>query len=80
MAKELDRAAVAEVLEAVLGVAVSRTEDTRRQGLAAWDSVKHIEVVFALEDTFEVEISEAVVATLDSVDAIVRALGGLRAA
>lgn len=32
--------------------------DDTRQGLAAWDSLKHISIIFSLEDAFGVEFSE----------------------
>lgn len=80
MSGRVDRATVAEVLGAVLGVAVPADHGLARKDLPVWDSVKHVEVVFALEDAFEVQIPEDVMGRLDSTDAIVSTLESLRAA
>ena len=39
-----------------------------------WDSLKHMEIVFALEDRYEVQFDEAEFAALDSPAAIAAAL------
>ena len=56
---------VAAVLRRVVQV------DTSRENNEAWDSLKHIEIVFALEDQFGVQFDEECIATLDSVQRIV---------
>lgn len=48
--------------------------DARRQTLPEWDSLRHVELMFALEDAFGVEFSADELAALDSVEAIVAAL------
>ena len=79
MDADVTRARVAEVLSAVLGCEVPSDRNIERRNLREWDSVKAIEVVFALEDVFEVRFSEALIPTLTSVDAIVSAVELLRA-
>jgi acyl carrier protein len=68
---EID-ARVRKTLALVLGVepgaAVSRTDEPR------WDSLKHVEIVFALEDAFDVRFDEDELATLDSAQALVAAV------
>lgn len=45
--------------------------DTRRADVAAWDSLKHIELIFAIEDELGLQFTEDELAALDSVPAIV---------
>lgn len=45
--------------------------DASRQNMPQWDSLKHIEIIFELEDVFGVQFSEDEMANLDSVDRIV---------
>lgn len=45
-------------------------EPLSRDACAAWDSLKHIEVVFALEDEFAVRFDEAEFASMTSTDVI----------
>ena len=47
------------------------TADTSRKNTPQWDSLKHIEVIFALEDELGVRFSEEELSHLDSVDSIV---------
>lgn len=45
--------------------------DASRETLPQWDSLKHIEVIFELEDRLGVQFSEGEMAELDSVEKIV---------
>ncbi len=63
---------VLDVMAASLKCAVGTK--TRRGELAAWDSLRHIEMVFAIEDELEVRFSEEELTQLDSVAAIVDAI------
>lgn len=45
--------------------------ETSRKITPQWDSLRHIEVIFELEDSLGVEFSEAEMADLDSVDKII---------
>jgi acyl carrier protein len=66
-----------EVL-AVFAVVVKRTfdigSDVSRKNTPEWDSLKHIELMFALEDRFGIQFSEDELAGLDSVARIVEAV------
>jgi acyl carrier protein len=70
MSKQEIRKAVCEVL----GVAFEQGRPVDpgfcRDEHAAWDSLKHVEVIFALEDRFGVRFSEAEMAQMDSVGKI----------
>ena len=58
---------------AVLAVALKCevTADSSRKNTPRWDSLRHIEVIFALEDEFGLQYSEEDMADFDSVRAIV---------
>jgi acyl carrier protein len=45
--------------------------DTSRQNTPQWDSLKNIEIVFAVEDNLNIEFTEEQLASLDSVAKIV---------
>lgn len=45
--------------------------DTRRDDVPGWDSLRHVEVVFALEDHFNIEFDADEIPKIDSVRAIV---------
>jgi acyl carrier protein len=63
------QASVLSVLEAVLKCPVGL--DSSRANTPLWDSLKHIEIVFAVEDELGIEFSEEDMATLNSVARIV---------
>lgn len=46
--------------------------DASRATLSKWDSLKHVEIMFALEDEFDVVFSEEELASLDNVRIIVK--------
>ena len=62
------------ILEAVLKTAFTPGEDVNRENTPAWDSLKHLEIVFALEEQLEIEFSEQEMASLNSVATIVEAV------
>lgn len=52
-----------------------------RENMPKWDSLKHIEIVFAVEDELNIQFPENDIAELNSVENIVdKALGLLNAA
>ena len=65
---------VRQLLAKMLGPGATGGGDMRRADLAQWDSLKHVEIVFALEDQFGVRFDESEFATLDSVPAIAAAV------
>ena len=54
-----------EVLSTVLGQPVSATAS--RANEPGWDSLKHIQIVFAVEEKFGVQFTEEEIPLLDSV-------------
>jgi acyl carrier protein len=67
-------AALAAVLKCEVGA------DTSRQNTPQWDSLKHIEIIFSVEDELGIEFSEKEMAGLDSVAEIVSRAMTLHAA
>lgn len=47
------------------------TPETSRDNTPQWDSLKHIEIIFALEDELGIQFSEQEMAAMDSVKKIV---------
>ena len=62
-------AAVMSVLTTVLRCEIRR--ESSRKDYHQWDSLKHIEVIFAIEDELNIRFSEDILARLDSVQSIV---------
>lgn len=61
---------LAEVMSEILGRDVRPGEDVRRDGESAWTSLRHVELLFLLEETFAVQLSEAELAAIDSSESI----------
>jgi len=77
----MDRNAIQEAVCEVLGVALEQGRPVApaccREEQPAWDSLKHIEVIFALEDRFKVRFSEADMQQMDSVGKITQRVSEL---
>ncbi len=56
---------LSEVFAVVFGRPIST--EARRQDVPEWDSLKHMQLVFAVEEQFNVQFSEEEIAGLDSV-------------
>ena len=69
MDRQQIESSVLAVIAAVLKGGVGR--DCSRENTPRWDSLKHIEIVFAVEDELGVQFSEEELARLDSVAKIV---------
>lgn len=67
---------VEELLGLVLGstIAITKGKPVQRTSEPGWDSIKHIELIFALEDAFGVLFGEEELAGLDSSNAIIAAV------
>lgn len=72
--------AVLAVLRAVLKQPFDSGTDITRQNTSSWDSLKHIEIMFALEDELGVAFSEEELVKLDGVQKIVEAVQSKNAA
>lgn len=70
MRQEPIEANILSILENILKCEVS--VDTSRENTPQWDSLKHIEVIFCLEEELAVEFSEIQLKQLDSVQQILK--------
>ena len=61
---------VEQLILAVLRPKAPLTAPLTRDGTEAWDSLKHVEIVFALEDRYGVQFDESEFALMDSAAAI----------
>jgi acyl carrier protein len=79
----VDRNQIERVVRAVLATLLKRQfeagADITRTNTAGWDSLKHMEIMFALEDEFNTEFTEDELAKLDSFTKIVDAVQAKRA-
>ena len=71
---------MADLLSITVGRQIAQTESVTRDSEATWDSLKHVELIFMLEERFGVEFSEEEMAALRSSDEIVQAIEEKRAA
>lgn len=69
-ADDIDRR-VRETLALALGIEVPQDGPFERVAVPRWDSLKHVEVIFMLEDEFGVQFAETEFPQLTGVDAIV---------
>ena len=63
--------AVRHALETVLRRPLSPGEDVRRADESAWDSLKHVELVFAIEETLDIQFDAEELGELDSCEKLV---------
>lgn len=70
---------VRQVVGAALGRPVPPGEALSRSSDPRWDSLKHVEILFAVEDAFDVRFSEEEMSALESLDALVDAIERHRA-
>lgn len=70
---EIERT-VLDVLGTILRQRFEAGAGISRRNTHAWDSLRHIEIMFALEDEFGIEFSEEELASLESVAKIVDAV------
>lgn len=64
------RERVASIVSAVTHTPIDPAVHARRDSLEEWDSLSHVEILFAIEEDQGVEFGEDVMDRLDSVDAI----------
>ena len=77
----MDHNGIQQAVCEVIGVALEQGQPVApgfcRAEQAAWDSLKHVEIVFALEDRFKVRFSEADMQQMDSVGKITQRVSEL---
>jgi acyl carrier protein len=64
------RARVASIVSSVTHTRVDAQAHASRETIEEWDSLSHVEILFAIEEDQGVEFGEDVMDHLDSVDAI----------
>ena len=79
MSDEID-GAVRAILGTVFGRRVAEDEVLSARTEPAWDSLRHVEVLLAVEGALEVRFDEDELAQLDSVEKLVRSVKRHRAA
>ena len=66
---------VREILAVVLSADANDDVALTRSSNASWDSLKHVEILFALEEELGVRFEQDELTSLDSVKAVVDAAG-----
>jgi acyl carrier protein len=67
----IEQEGIRRILQVVLGCALPDDDMlVNRENLDAWDSLKHIQVVLALEEAYGIQIPEDDMVGLDSLSAI----------
>lgn len=56
------------------------TGDIRREDLAAWDSLRHVDLIFLVEEMFDIQLTEDEMAKADSLSALAALVDQHRAA
>jgi acyl carrier protein len=75
MQLESTRQSVFPGLSSLFNLPVERLDDaSSRATLEAWDSLKHMHLVLALEDEFGIEFSDDEIANLDSAGRLIAAV------
>jgi len=74
MTEQQIRSKVREILSTVLKRAVSADEEVTRKLEEHWDSLRQVEIIFSLEETFNIQFSEEEMATLNSLTKIVEVI------
>jgi acyl carrier protein len=77
---EVNRETVAALLSLALARPVSTETDVSRDDCGDWDSLKHVEFVFMVEDRFGIQFPEEVMPLLSSLDRVVAEVERLLAA
>ncbi|HEY8626176.1 MAG TPA: acyl carrier protein [Solirubrobacteraceae bacterium] len=67
-------ASVHQILETVLGAPLASMENPSRDQFDRWDSLTHLEIVFMLEERFDIRFSEEEIVELDSLHGILSTL------
>lgn len=76
--KEEIRSKVAAIMADVLRIPLTDQHNLIRNQTAAWDSLKHLEIILAIEDEFQVRFSAEQVTNIQSLEDIVAILGEKR--
>jgi len=66
---------VLAVLKTVLSVDL--TSESKREEVAEWDSLKHIDVIFSLEDEFNIRFDEDILIDIVGVTSLVEIINSI---
>jgi acyl carrier protein len=70
---------VRQIMGEVLRESIVPGQDVARESAPGWDSLKHVELLFTLEDACEIKFDRQEFADLNSLDALVSAIDRHRA-
>ena len=73
MAEDINRT-VRDIMSQTLNRPIGNDEQLARTQAPEWDSLKHVQIMFSLEDAFEMRFDESELRSLDSIDAIIKAI------
>lgn len=59
---------IAEIMSSVLGISINPDQNILRDSEARWDSLKHIEIIFAVEEAFDIRFDEQDITGIISTD------------
>jgi acyl carrier protein len=67
---------VIQVISNILNVPTTNlSDDSSPESVSQWESMKHISLVLALEEEFDIQFDDSQISDLQSVKAIVKAIG-----
>lgn len=69
---------VQSIVSRVLEITPEESRMARRGDTEKWDSLKHIEIVFQVEEEFDVRFEEEQIAQLVDIDSITAVIAGIR--
>ena len=64
MNKLVSEREVLSLMEVVFGVELVEASQAKKSEIMTWDSISHLELIFALEEKFDVRISEKEIAEI----------------
>jgi acyl carrier protein len=70
---------VCRLLGTVLGRSIDESEDLSRMSEPLWDSLRHVELIFLLEDYFGIRFTAEDLEALNNIEGIVRTVEARRA-
>ncbi len=68
---------VREIFQTVLGLSPGPDDDVLRSRLPRWDSLRHFDLMFSLEEQFDIRFDKEELARLDSLGRIVQRVEAL---
>jgi acyl carrier protein len=80
MTTDTETTTVREILQAALNVPLDGIDNPSREEIETWDSLTHVEIMFMLEERFDVRFSEDEIPALRSLRDIVDLVAEKRAA